>query len=657
MKILLPCPSPRYLIWLTWLLLSTAPTLAQSQGDEFLAAPFGDLHLLFRYRDDTLTLQARYREKLVLSESRIGLELWQAGELLRPSQLDTSLRRAVDSVYLSPRHHRQEVRAAYQEVLLRFEAPINLRLRAYDAGFAYRWELRETEPLHVVNERLRPCFPALPTLWAAWQQQGDGQPGYTARLLDSTLTTHAGLPLVATVPERARLALTQTNGWAYPRMRLSRAADDSMALQAQFRRQALDAPLARLATPQPDSALLTDVRGPRTLPWRIFVVAETDAQLLDQDLPYLLAEGPAPTDTLHAQPGAMFGPGWTQFNLQQVEFDLGCNMAVYRQYLKLAAEQGIPYLRIDSAWETHTDLTFVNPKLDLLALGAEARKQGVKLVVACPASALMRQLAATLDGLADWGMAGLVVQGADSTLGWQATVAKAAAQRGLLVVFEGSAMPEGLARRYPHVLGSEGMRSQWANAQEAAGAPPAHLVTGVFLRSLVGPTFQPLAAMRHGVGERFHPDPQLPLAHGTRAQQLALPLLYATPLRWLADMPTAYAAVPALLHYWRDLPAYWDQSYPQAGELGQYAVVARRIGEETWYLGAITNEQAREVRFDLSFLPEGFRYEAVILRDGHNADRLPEEWVREVRAVDQKADLTLSLAPGGGAVVIVRHKG
>lgn len=655
------------LLWL--LLLAPGPMAAQEEealpsGSKLVAGPFGDLHVLFSYQGDSLYLQARYQEKLLMGRSQIGLALWSSGVLLQPRAIDTMIVQQIDSNHHSRYYRRASLHHQAHELRVRFKEPIDLLLRVYDVGFAYRWELRNDDRVHVVDETFTPRLPQDPELWARWSDQAwQSSPQlpfarqFFGGFLDSVVGPYARLPLLVRTHDRARLVIGTLSEHYYPTMMLQPNPKDSLGLMAVWQRkpfpQSIYASNQRLS-PQPDSLLLPEVASPATLPWRIFVVAETDQQLLDQDLTRLLSLSASDDDTLWRMPGAMIGPAWTNWNLEQVDFELGCNLDTYLYYLAFAQRHHIPYLRVDSVWASDSDLTFINPSLDLSILSAKAQAAKVGLWLTCPAEPLMKQLPATLGFLSDWGVAGIIVRGESDRPDWQAELARATKSHRLMLIFEGSAPPDGLSHRYPHVLAAEGSRSQWNNLSEPEGTQPTDHLDALFLRNLMGPSFQPMAAMRHGHQHSYRSRPGLPMAAGTRTQQMALPLLYDMPMRWLADMPTAYAQAPDLLAYWRELPAYWEQTYVQAGEWGEYAVIARRKGEMTWYIGAINNWEARSVDIDLSYLPEGFRFEATIFTDGLNADRLGQEWNQTTKAVDQKAELTVNLAPGGGAVVIVR---
>jgi alpha-glucosidase len=136
---------------------------------------------------------------------------------------------------------------------------------------------------------------------------------------------------------------------------------------------------------------------------------------------------------------------------------------------------------------------------------------------------------------------------------------------------------------------------------------------------------------------------------GTRAQQLALYVVFMTPFPMVSDSPQAYAGQPAF-QFIRDVPVSWDETRVLNGEPGEFITVARRRGEE-WDLGSITNWTARNLRVPLSFLAAGKRYTAEIYEDGADAATEPTHVTMHRQIVASGDILSLPLAPGGGCAI------
>jgi alpha-glucosidase len=136
------------------------------------------------------------------------------------------------------------------------------------------------------------------------------------------------------------------------------------------------------------------------------------------------------------------------------------------------------------------------------------------------------------------------------------------------------------------------------------------------------------------------------MSQGTRCHQLAMYVVYESPLQMLADSPSNYDREPDAMEFLGPAPTVWDETRVLDARLGDYVVVARRSGH-AWYLAAMTDWTARDLDVDLSFLPEG-RFDIDAYEDGVNADRAGSDYRRRKSEGDRTTKLTLRLAPGGG---------
>jgi len=261
------------------------------------------------------------------------------------------------------------------------------------------------------------------------------------------------------------------------------------------------------------------------------------------------------------------------------------------------------------------------------------------------------QMAAALDQFQKWGVKGIKVDFMQREDQWMVNyyerVAKEAAKRHLLVDFHGAYKPTGLYRTYPHVVTSEGVlgleQSKWGDL-----ASPENAVTFPFMRMLAGPVDYTPGAMLNATKADFKPVYNRPMSQGTRCQQLAMYVVFESPLQMLADSPSNYRHEPESLAFLSAVPTVWDETRVLSAKVGEHILVARRSGRE-WYVGALTNWTPRDVEVDLSFLGNG-GFAADIYRDGPNADRAGVDYAREKRTVTAKDSVPVHLAPGGGWV-------
>jgi alpha-glucosidase len=229
-------------------------------------------------------------------------------------------------------------------------------------------------------------------------------------------------------------------------------------------------------------------------------------------------------------------------------------------------------------------------------------------------------------------------------------IAKEAAHRKLFVNFHGAYKPAGLRRMYPNVITREGVhgleQSKWSEHPE-----PGYNVTAPFIRMLAGPMDYTPGAMNNAQKKNFKPIFNRPMSRGTRAHQLAMYVVFESPLQMLCDSPSQYQKEPEIMEFLSRVPTVWDKTIVPDAKVAEYVVVARKNGDN-WYVGAMTDWTPRTLELDLSFLGKG-DFTAEIYSDGINADKYGSDYRKTVRKVSMKDTLTLNLAPGGGWAAVI----
>ena len=190
-------------------------------------------------------------------------------------------------------------------------------------------------------------------------------------------------------------------------------------------------------------------------------------------------------------------------------------------------------------------------------------------------------------------------------------------------------------------------RSKWADEDQ-----PRYVVTIPFIRMLAGPMDYTPGAMRNATKATYRPVNNDPMAKGTRCQQLAEYVVFDAPLQMLSDNPTIYTREQECTDFIRSVPTTFDETVPLDGKVAEYLALAHRKGD-TWFVGAMTNWTTRDLTIDCSFLPAG-SYDAVVFKDGINADRDATDYKKETIRLKQGDKLNIHLAPGGGWVARIR---
>ena len=312
---------------------------------------------------------------------------------------------------------------------------------------------------------------------------------------------------------------------------------------------------------------------------------------------------------------------------------------------------------LDEGWSVNlkADLFQIVPAIDMKAIVDHANAKGVGIILWAGYWAMQRDIEGICRHYAAMGVKGFKVDFMNRDdqimVDFYTEVAETAARYHLLVDFHGAFKPCGLQRPYPNVINHEGV----AGLEQMKWAQPSvdqvtYDVQIPFLRMFAGPLDYTQGAMHNGTRRSYRPNNSEPMSQGTRCRQLAEYIIFEAPLTMLCDSPTNYLAEPECLKWMAAVPTVWDETVALAGKVGDYAAIARRKGGD-WYVGAMTDWNARELEIDLArFLPEG-NYRVEIFRDGVNADRNARDYVREIQNITVSAakhTLTVKMAPGGG---------
>ena len=607
-----------------------------------------------------VTYAVTRRGTQILSPSPISLTLGDGRTLGVQAVARSESRRQVrDSVRPVAPVKRAVVPDRFNELRLRF-ADHDLELRAYDEGIAYRWVLAVGDSVTVRSEEA--------TFAVAGQAQGivgvdttfmtHQEPVYRRIRLDTLVGgRHALVPALVTIEGGPRIAITESQLEDYAGMYL--LARGEGGLMGTFPRAALeerarndrDVPVTRRAD------YLARTSGRRALPWRVVMIADDDRQLLLNQMVYLLAAPSRLADVSWIRPGKVAWDWYNNLNLRGVGFRAGVNDDTYRYFIDFASKNGIPYVILDEGWYKLGDLMTQSPGIDVAALVRYGAAKNVGIILWTTWSTLDTQMKPALDQFQRWGVKGIKVdfmqRDDQKVVNYYYRIAREAAARHMLVDYHGAHKPAGLDRTWPNVLTFEGVHGL-ENNKWTDDVTPTHNVTLPFTRMLAGPMDYTPGAMLNAQPRHFRSIFDRPMSIGTRVHQLAMYVVYESPLQMLADSPSEYEREPEAMEWLRAVPVVWDETRVLDASVGSHVLLARRRGAE-WFVGAMTNNAPRSLTLDLSFLGAG-EWTMDAWSDGINADRNAMDFRRETRAVSASDRLTLQLAPGGGWVGRLRRE-
>ncbi len=407
-------------------------------------------------------------------------------------------------------------------------------------------------------------------------------------------------------------------------------------------------------------------------PWRTIIIGKTPGELMTSRLMLNLNEPCQWEDTSWIEPGRYLGIWWSihkKQNTWEMGPTHGATTENVKRYIDFAARHGFSGVLAEGwnpGWGEGEQISYLKsyPDFDIEEVCSYALSKGVRFIGHTETWGNTRLLEEQMDEAFAWfsklgiravktGYVGHYFDGkelAKSQYGVRhyRKVIETAAKHHIMIDNHEPAMPTGLQRTLPNLMTQEGVRGQEYNAWDVKGGnPPAHTVTLPFTRCLAGPTdFTPAIFNFSEVVPGTHP-------HSTLAKQLGEFVVIYSPLQMAADAIENYERQPALT-FIESCPTTWSKTLVPHGEIGKYVTVARKErGGDNWWVGSITNEEARILDLRLDFLDEGATYRAVIYQDGPEADfeQNPYEMTIRQQEVTCQSTLTLRLARSGGAAI------
>ncbi|MCW3464490.1 glycoside hydrolase family 97 protein [Chitinophaga nivalis] len=552
----------------------------------------------------------------------------------------------------------------YNELKLFFSGQYRFVMRAYNDGVAYRFETDFPDSITVIHETADVHPPAGSQAYFQWVKKWMNHYEHTYEQLgvDSlTATRVTQLPLLITTPQAGKVLITESDLYDYPGLYFTGNGDGTMkaiyppVVKTERVNKRGTKDWDRRFFPIESEPFIARTAGSRTFPWRILALAQTDIQLLNNEIVYKLGAPNKLANTDWIKPGQVAWDWWNNWDITGVDFRAGVNTATYKYYIDFAAKNHIPYIIMDEGWYELGDLTKISPEVDVKAIIDYGKQRNVGVILWCVWRTLDEQLMPAMKLFRDWGAKGIKVDFMDrddqAVVNFYWRCAAAAAEHQLLVDFHGAHKPAGINRTWPNVLNFEGVQGMEHNKWSDKNASPQMAVTLPYIRMFAGPMDYTPGAMRNAQQRDFKIIYDKPFGQGTRCQQLAMYVLYDAPLQMLCDNPVAYEKETECTAFITQIPVIWDQTIPLQGEIGEYLVMARKKGTR-YYLGALTNWTARDIVTDLSFLPSG-THRITIFKDGINADRNATDYKKEVQMLTNRDSLRVHLAPGGGFAAII----
>lgn len=443
------------------------------------------------------------------------------------------------------------------------------------------------------------------------------------------------------------------------------------------------------------------IQTPAVSPWRTIIVSPKAEEVLDSKMIFNLNEPTHYTDTSYIKPTKYMGVWWemiigksqwaystannvhigkTDFSKLTPNGKHAANNDKVKQYIDFASKHGFDALLVEgwnTGWEDwfgHSkefvfDFITPYPDFDIKMLNDYAHSKGIKLMMHHETSGSATNYERWADKAfqlmnkygypsVKTGYVGNIIPRGEHhysqwTINHYFRIAEKANEYKIMVNSHESVRPTGQSRTYPNWIAAEAARGTEFDA--FGGNNPDHHVILPFTRFMGGPMDYTPGIFQTKLDHYFPGDTRY--VKTTLAKQLALYVVMYSPLQMAADLPENYERHLDAFQFIKDVAADWDDTKILAAEPGDYIHTARKVkGKDEWYIGGITDENARTFTVDFSFLPKGKKYQATVYEDGKDADYInnPQSYNIYRKTVTSASKIPVKLARSGGYAISVK---
>lgn len=696
------------------LLLGLSLFVVNSLFAQVLKSPDGNLILSFHLSETKVPAYSlQYKGKAVIKDSKMGFLINPSYTFNKDFKVVNTEYDEADSTWEPVWGENKEIRDNHKEMLVslvqdKTNWKLNIRFRLFNDGLGFRYEFPVQDNLrHFVIKEEMTEFNLTGDHKAFWIPADYDTNEFA--VTTSKLSEVAGLidnvraePLAAKAPSpnlavQTPLMLKSADGLYINIHEAALVNYPAMFLNLDDKNFAMSSHL----TPDKNGNKGYIQTGSVT-PWRTVVVSDDARDILASNLILNLNEPCKFADTSWIKPTKYVGVWWEYFTggksswaytdygdivIGETDYtklkpngNHGANTAHVKEYIDFAAKNGFDAVLVEGwneGWEDNAayvkekiySFTKAYPDFDVKELHRYAASKGVKIIMHHETTSSVadyeRQLHDAFRFMVDngynavkTGYVGPIIPRSEHHDGqWMVNhynyVAKTAADYKIMVDSHEAVRPTGMCRTYPNWVAQESARG--TEFESFRGINPDHTTILPFTRLMGGPMDYTPGIFE---GDLWRDGKKKGNLSSTLVKQLALYVTMYSPLQMAADMIENYEKHPDAFQFIKDVAVDWDNSYILEAEPGDYITIARKAkGKNEWYIGGITDENAREAVIDLNFLPAGKKYVATIYADGKDAGwkTNPRSYVISTKKVTNKTKLKQRLAPSGGVAISIKE--
>ncbi|MBR8844067.1 glycoside hydrolase family 97 protein [Pseudoalteromonas sp. JC3] len=651
-----------------------------------VSSPDGKITFTLSDDDSQPTYQVSFNNKTIIQPSKLGFDFATAASMRDGLSITTHQRNSVDSSWQQPWGEARVIQDKHNELAVTFAKQADkspqytVRVKVFDDGVGFRYEVAQNQALNITRELTEFAFAQSDKSTAWWiPARGWNRYEYVYNTTPLHDAPHVHTPFTLKNQDGVHISVHEAALIDYAGMTLNQRRPGTFVADL---------------TPWSDGVAVK-TNGKFNTPWRTLQIGDEATNLLNSHLILNLNEPNKLGDVSWVEPGKYIGIWWGMHinkNTWGSGEKHGATTGRTKEYLSFAADNGFDGVLVegwnigwDGDWFFNGDVfsftdAYADFNIDEVAKHGE--RVGARLIghhetsgnvsnyrnqmeaaFALYEKAGVRQVKTGY--VADGGNIKRIDAKGNARFEWHdgqfmaneyLDNVKLAAKHKISINTHEPIKDTGLRRTYPNWIAREGARGQEFNAWGTPPNPPEHVPMLAFTRMLAGPMdFTPgiFDMGFNGLGDKTN-RPQT-----TLAKQLALYVVLYSPIQMAADLPENYLAKPDAFQFIKDVPTDWEHSIALAGEVGDYVVFARKerkhkqYSGNDWFLGAVTDEEAREIPITLDFLESGKTFEAQIYADGNKAEwkQNPYEMNIYRKKVTSADKLTLKLAAGGGVAI------
>lgn len=681
-----------------------------------IVSPSGDLELGVSVNaSGQPTYSLKYKNGFVIKESRLGF-LADEADMQSNFELAGVRYSEINETWKPVWGEYEYIENRCNEMVVDFvqcdenKRRFSVRFRLFDDGLGFRYELPEQETINyltlrdestefnLVSDNTFYCIPGdydvdeYAYTTAPMSQLAEPLSKIKKTLVNNTpiANTAVQTPLLMKTPEGVYVNIHEAALVGYAAMSLD-VDSEKLSLKCHL-------------TPDKNG-----VRGylqlPFSTPWRTIIVSDDACDILASQLIYNLNEPCVIEDTSWIKPQKFIGVWWEMFNGTGKTWAYSdyykakpgvtdytklnpngrhpANTENVKYYIDFAAENGIPSVLVEgwnlgwedwAAYKKNRQFIFTEayPDFDVEVIREYAKSKGVRLIMhhetAGNAVDYERQIDDAYQFMVENGYSSLktgyvgpiIPRSEYHSSQWMNDhyiyVAQKAAEYRIMIDSHEAVRPTGLCRTYPNWVAQESARG--GEFESMGGNAPDHTCILPFTRLKGGPMDYTPGLFQTKL-DYYNGEKNDQQAGTTLVKQLALYVTMPSPLQMACDLPDNYRRFPDAFQFIKDVAVDWSDSRYLEAEPGDYITVARREkGSDRWFVGAITDENARIATIDLNFLPEGSTYVAEIYEDGNDAHWKgnPQSYNIRTITVTNNTVLKQELAPGGGVAITLTRQ-